>query len=233
MNKIYNSVHQLKPTSVNGYRVVNRGKDSAEIYLYGAIGADWFGDGVTAKQFADDLKAIGPVKNIDLRINSEGGSVFDGKAMYSLLNEHPAKITVHIDGLAASAASFIAMAGDTIEIAEGGFVMIHNAFMLAMGDAREMRRSADMLDTVNQTIIDVYAARTKADRASITKMMDDETWMTGAEAVKNGFADKMVENLKVAASISHPDRFKKLPAALKPNALRASAALARTDSLKK
>jgi len=96
-----------------------------------------------------------------------------------------------------------------------------------------MRRSADMLDTVNQTIIDVYAARTKADRASITKMMDDETWMTGAEAVKNGFADKMVENLKVAASISHPDRFKKLPAALKPNALRASAALARMDALKK
>ncbi len=114
------TVHQLKPTTVNGYRVVNRGKDSAEIYLYGAIGGDWMGEGITAKQFADDLKALGPVKKIDLRINSEGGSVFDGKAMYSLLNAHSANITVHVDGLAASAASFIAMAGDTIEIAEGG-----------------------------------------------------------------------------------------------------------------
>lgn len=221
---------QLKPTTVNGYRVVNRGKDSAEIYLYGVIGADWMGDGITAKQFASDLKAMGPVKNIAVRINSEGGSVFDGKAMYSLLNEHPAKVTVHIDGLAASAASFIAMAGDEINVAEGGFVMIHNAYMMAVGDAREMRRSADMLDVVNNTIVDTYVARTKGDRKAIQKMMDDETWLTGAEAVKHGFADKMVENLKVAASVSHPDRFKNLPKALKNS--RAASALARIDNLK-
>lgn len=222
-----------KPESaVSGYRVVARSKDSAEIYLYGIIGADWFGDGVTAKKFADDLKALGNVKTIDLRINSEGGSVFDGKAMYSLLNEHPAKVNVHIDGLAASAASFVAMAGDTIEIAEGGFVMIHNAYMLAVGDAREMRRSADMLETVNNTIIDTYVARTKGDRKTIAKMMDDETWMSGTEAVKNGFADKMVENLKVAASIAHPDRFKNMPSSLKVSTRRAIAALARIDALK-
>ena len=224
------AVHQLKPTSVNGYRVVNRGKDSAEIYLYGVIGADWFGDGISAKQFATDLKALGSVKNIDLRINSEGGSVFDGKAMYSLLKEHPAKVTVHVDGLAASAASFIAMAGDTINIAEGAFVMIHNAYMMAVGDAREMRRSADMLETVNNTIIDTYVARTKGDRKAIMKMMDDETWMAGAEAVQNGFADNMVANLKVAASVSHPDRFKNIPKSLKNS--RAASALARIDNLK-
>ena len=224
------TVHQLKPTSVNGYRVVNRGKDGAEIYLYGAIGADRYGDGVTATQFATDLKALGNVNKISLRINSEGGSVFEGKAMYSLLSAHPANVTVHIDGLAASAASFIAMAGNSIEIAESGFVMIHNAYMLAMGDAREMRRSADMLETVNNTILDVYAARTKMDRAAIAKMMDDETWMTGAEAVKNGFADKMVANLQVAASVSHPDRFKNIPKALKNS--RAASALARIDNLK-
>ncbi len=219
---------QLKPTSVNGYRVVNRGKDSAEIYLYGVIGADWMGEGITAKQFAADLKAMGPVKNIALRINSEGGSVFDGKAMYSLLQEHPAKVTVHIDGLAASAASFIAMAGDEINVAEGGFVMIHNAYMMAVGDAREMRRSADMLDVVNNTNVDTYVARTKSDRKSIQKMMDDETWLTGAEAVKHGFADKMVANMKIAASVKHPDRFKNIPKALS----RAAAALARIDNLK-
>lgn len=233
---IRNSVHTLKPKPAsgapNGYRVVARSKDSAEIYLYGAIGGDWFGEGVTAKQFADDLKGLGNVKTIDLRINSEGGSVFDGKAMYSLLNEHPAKIVVHIDGLAASAASFIAMAGDEINISEGGFVMIHNAYMIAIGDAREMRKAADMLDTVNNTIVDVYVSRTKADRKAVQKMMDDETWLTGADAVKHGFADKMVENLKVAASVNHPDRFKNIPAALKPNAIRANAALSRIAALK-
>ncbi len=239
MNTILNSVHTLKPKAkpdaTNGYRVVARGNDSAEIYLYGAIGGDWFGEGVTAKQFADDLKALGSVKTIDLRINSEGGSVFDGKAMYSLLNEHKAKIIVHIDGLAASAASFVAMAGDEIQIAEGGFVMVHNAFMIAVGDAREMRKSADMLDTVNNTIIDVYTTRTKGDRKAIAKLMDDETWMTSAEAVKNGFADKMVENLKVAASVSNPDAikaFKNIPAALKPNHQRATTALSRIAALK-
>lgn len=233
---IFNSVVPLKPkpssSAPGGYRVVARGKDAAEIYLYGIIGTDWFGDGVSAKQFAADLKALGDVKTIDLRINSEGGSVFDGKAMYSLLNEHKAKIIVHVDGLAASAASFVAMAGDEIEIAEGGFVMIHNAYMVAVGDAREMRRSADMLETVNNTIIDTYVSRTKGDRKAIAKMMDDETWMTGAEAVKNGFADKMVENLKVAASVNHPDRFKNIPASLKPNHRRAASALARIAALK-
>jgi ATP-dependent Clp protease protease subunit len=219
------------PTQPSGYRVVNRGTDRAEIYLYGVIGADWFGDGITAKKFADDLKALGNVKTIDLRINSEGGSVFDGKAMYSLLVEHKAKVVTHIDGLAASAASFIAMAGDEIEISEGGFVMIHNAYMVAIGDAKEMRRTADLLDTVNGTIIDVYAARTKLDRAAIVQMMDDETWMTAAEAVKHGFANRMVENLKVAASVTHPQAFKKLPAALKPGTARAVAALDRIAAI--
>jgi ATP-dependent Clp protease protease subunit len=225
-----NSVHQLQPktktASANGYRVIARGQDSAEIYLYGVIGGDWFGDGVTAKQFADDLKALGNVKQIDLRINSEGGSVFDGKAMYSLLNEHKAKIVVHIDGLAASAASFIAMAGDEINISEGGFLMIHNAYMVAIGDAREMRRSADLLDTVNKTIVDVYAARTKMDPKQIMKLMDAETWMTGQEAVTNGFANTMVANLKVAASVKNPERFHNLPAALRPNRARAAALVA-------
>lgn len=235
---IFNAVVPIKAKPAagakpSGYRVVaNKANDSAEIYVYGVIGTDWFGDGVSAKQFADDLKALGKVKTIDLRINSEGGSVFDGKAMYSLLNEHPARIVVHIDGLAASAASFLAMAGDEIEISEGGFIMIHNAYTIAMGDARELRRSAEMLDTVNNTIIDVYAARTKGDRKKIAQMMDDETWMTGAEAVENGFADRMVENLKVAASVVDAARYKKLPASLKPNNRRAAAAFARIAALK-
>jgi ATP-dependent Clp protease protease subunit len=226
------SVVPLRPKSANasGYRVVSRA-DNAEIYLYGVIGGDWFGEGVTAKQFADDLKALGAVKKIDLRINSEGGSVFDGKAIYSLLNEHKAKIVTHVDGLAASAASFIAMAGDEINMAEGAFMMIHNAWMLAAGDAREFRKQADMLDTVNGTLVDVYAARTGMDAKKIQTMMNDETWMTAQEAIKNGFATNMVANLKVAASLNHPDRFKNIPAALRPKHLRAVAALNRIAAL--
>lgn len=210
-----------------GYRMAKRGSDRAEVYLYGVIGQDWFGDGITAKRFADDLKALGKgIKTIDLRINSEGGDVFAGKAMYSLLVEHEAKIVVHIDGLAASAASFIAMAGEEINIAEGAFVMIHEAWTVAIGGADDMRRTAGLLETVNETIVEVYVARTKNKTDDVKKWMSDETWMTGKEAVKKGFADKVVDNLKVAASVRDPSKFKHLPAALQPNRAKAEAAIA-------
>ncbi len=217
--------------AAKGYRMVARSADRAEIYLYGTVGADWFGDGVTAKQFAADLKGLGSVKNIDLRINSDGGSVFEGKTIYSLLVDHPAKVVTKVDGLAASIASLIAMAGDEIHIAEGGFLMIHNAWTFTAGNAKDLRSTADLLDTVSASILDVYAARTRGDRNAIAKMMDAETWMTSTEAIKNGFADKVTENLKVAASISNADRFKHIPAALRPNNKRAAAALARIAAL--
>lgn len=210
----------------SGYRVIARGDDAAEIYIYGVIGGDWFGEGITAKMVADDLKALGKVKTIDARINSEGGDVFQGKAIYSLLVENKAKITVKIDGLAASAASFIAMAGDDIEIAEGAFVMIHDAYGVSFGRAEDMRKYADILDMVNESIIDVYAARTEQSKDKIKKWMSDETWFTAKEAISNGFADTMTENLKVAASVSHPDRFKHLPSVLLPRRAAASAKLA-------
>ncbi len=114
MSKIIQLPKGKKAPAASGYRVIARGDDAAEIYIYGVIGGDWFGDGVTAKMVADDLKDLGKVKNIDVRINSEGGSVFDGKAIYSLLVENKATVNVKIDGLAASAASFIAMAGNSI-----------------------------------------------------------------------------------------------------------------------
>lgn len=226
------SIHKFPAAKIakpSGYKVVAKG-ESAELYLYGAIGGDWFGEGVTAKQVADDLKALGKVKTIDVRINSEGGSVFEGKAIYSLLTQHSANIVAHIDGLAASAASFIAMAANEIEIAEGAFVMIHNAYGVCMGGAHDMRSYAQLLDTVNETIREVYAARTKQSAKDITKWMDDETWFTGKEAMEKGFADRMVENLKVAASVSDPSRYKHLPAALMP---RRAAAIAQFAKFKK
>jgi len=211
----------------SGYRMKKAGT-RGEIYLYGVIGVDWFGDGISAKQFADDLKALGQVETIDLRINSEGGDVFAGKAMYTLLVDHRAKVVTHIDGLAASAASYVAMAGDEILISEAAYLMIHNAWTVAVGGAEDMRRTADLLDSVNGTVRDVYAARTKNSADKLKKWMDEETWFTGKEAVDNGFADKLVENLKVAASVRDPKRFKNMPNALLPNRARVAAALARS-----
>lgn len=212
------------------YRMVNKANDRGEIWLYGIIGMDWFGDGVTAKQFADDLKKLGKVQTIDLRINSDGGVVTDARAMYNLLVEHEAKVITHIDGIAASAASFVAMAGEEIEIAEGGFVMIHNARGVTVGEAEDHERMAGVLRQVNQTIVDTYVARTKQDEKKIKQWMSDETWMDGKEAVKNGFADRVVENMKVAASIVRPEMFKHLPKALLP---RRAAAVAKLDALKR
>jgi ATP-dependent Clp endopeptidase proteolytic subunit ClpP len=211
-----------------GYRMQAK-KDRGEIYLYGPVGEDWFGMGVSAKVFADDLKKLGAVNSIDLRINSEGGDVFAGKAMYSLLKDHKAKVVVHIDGLAASAASFIAMAGDEIEIAEGAFVMIHDAYGGARGRAKDLRDYADLLDSVNASIVDTYVDRTKNDAATIKKWMDEETWMSGKDAVARGFADKLAASgkTKARASIANAAIYNNLPAELRPNRMKALAALGR------
>ena len=223
------------PAQASGYRVVrSKEGDSAEIYLYGLIGGGgFFSDGteITAVQFQKDLKALGPVKMIDVRINSEGGDVFDGKTIYTLLQQHPAKVTMHVDGLAASAASFIAMAGDVIEISESAFMMIHNAWSVAFGNAADMRKSADLLDAVDGTLVDVYAARTKTPSADVKQMMADETWMSGKDAVANGFADRMVPNMAVAASVRDPSKFRHLPAALRPNRVAAMARIAEMHEL--
>lgn len=197
-----------------GYSIKARA-DAAEIYIYEDVGEGWFG-GVSAKQFADDLKALGSVSQIDVRLNSYGGEVFDGLAIYNQLKEHPARIVSHVDGVAASIASVIAMAGDEIRIAEAGFLMIHNASGLAIGDARTMRQMADVLDTVTGSIADVYVARTGVAQGEVRDLMDAETWFTGQEAVDKGFATELVENMRVAAhvEISARHKFSKIPLAL-------------------
>ena len=200
-----------------GYKVLAKADDDAEIFLYEDVGDSWFG-GVSAKQFAADLNALGNVKNIALRINSYGGDVFEGLAIYRQLADHKAKVTAHIDGVAASIASIIAMSANKILIAEAGFLMIHNAAGAVMGEADDMRRMAETLDTVTGTLRGVYEARTRHDDAKIREWMDAETWFTGADAVAEGFADEIVPNVKVTnhltADLRNKHNFRHAPQVL-------------------
>ena len=169
-------------------RVMARAENKAEILIHEPIGENWYGDGLTSKRFVDDLKALGNVSEILVRINSPGGAVFDGIAIYNALKEHPATVDVLVEGLAASAASAIAMAGDRIRMGDGAMLMIHNPWTMAAGDADDMRSVADMLDQVSESLISIYQKRTGLDRAEIAALLDAETWLTAEEAVARGFA---------------------------------------------
>lgn len=182
---------------------------TGEIYIYDEIGAGFFG-GVSAKQFVEDLNALGKLDAIDMYINSPGGDVFDGVAIFNALKRNQADIAVHIDGLAASIASVIAMAGDSITIAENGMVMIHDPWTFALGNAAEMRKQADVLDQVSGTLVNTYVARTGLDADEVKALMGAETWFDSAQAVAKGFADKTTEPVKMAAHFDL-SRFKNTP----------------------
>jgi len=171
------------------------GPETVELWIYDYI--DDLGD--TAKSVVEALKGHGQAKQIDVFINSPGGNVFDAVAIYNTLVRHDAHVTVYIDGMALSAASVVAMAGDEIVIAGNALMMIHNASALIWGTADELRQQADMLDKANQTLIDTYAGTTDLEPAEIARLMADETWFTADEAVEKGFADRIAEAKKVAA----------------------------------
>lgn len=167
---------------------------AADISIYDEIGL-W---GVTAKQFIADLKAL-DAKTIRLAINSPGGSVFDALAMYNALRQHPAAIEVTVMGVAASAASLVAMAGDKIIMPENAFMMIHNPLNFAYGNADELREMADVLDKIGASLVATYAARTGLAADEIKTLLAAETWLDAGEAVAKGFADELQPALKVAA----------------------------------
>jgi ATP-dependent Clp protease protease subunit len=194
--------------------ILRAAKDDAEILIYDGIGQDFWGDGVTAKSFDKELKALGAPKTINVRINSGGGNVFDGIAIYNALARHSARKVVHVDGLAASIASVIAMAGDEILMGDGTFMMVHNAWSFAIGNAAEMRRTADLLDSVSGQIADIYVNRSGQNAKAVKALMDAETWMDADEAVKKGFADgRDKDAVRTAASID-ARAFRNLPPAL-------------------
>lgn len=165
------------------------GASEAEVYVYGDIGGWW--DGITAEDFAKEIDAL-DVDAINVRLNSPGGVVFDGVAIYNALARHKARVVVHIDGIAASIASVIAMAGDEVRIAEGAHVMIHKPWSFVIGDAEVMRKESEILDKLEAGIIDIYAARTEQKRDQLEAWIAAETWFRGQEAVDAGFADVMV-----------------------------------------
>lgn len=157
--------------------------------------------GVSAKSFLNDLRTV-TTDEVDVEINSPGGDVFAGLAIYNGLRASGKKINVKVLGLAASAASLVAMAGDTIEMPENAFMMIHNPWGFAMGGADEMRNTADVLDKIGAGLVSTYAKRTGKTDQEITALLDAETWMTAQEAVDAGFATSVTAALAVKASYS-------------------------------
>lgn len=185
---------------------------TTEIYIYDEIG--FFG--VSAKVFIDELNAVKTDK-IVLRINSPGGSTFEGMPIYNALKRHPAHITTVIDGIALSMASVIALAGDDIHIVNNGLYMIHNAWSIAVGDAEDMRKTAEIIDKINETIVGIYASHTGMTEDKIRQLMAEETWYNADEALESGFVNKVVDasediitNAKIEISA-----FKNVPDALK------------------
>jgi ATP-dependent protease ClpP protease subunit len=160
----------------------------AEIFLYDEIDSWW---GVSAQDMIDELKRV-TAPRIRLRINSPGGDVFDGLAIYQAFLSHPATVDVQIDGWAASAASYVAQAGDTVAIGANAMIMIHDAWGGCIGNAADMHATGDLLDKISANIADIYAARADGDPADWRKAMLAETWYTGAEAVTAGLADEVL-----------------------------------------
>lgn len=190
------------------------GKTVAELRIYDDIGF-W---GTTAKAFVNELDAVAKdADEILVAVNSGGGDVFDGFAIYNALRRYSGKVTARVDGIAASAASLVVMAGDTIVMPENAMMMIHNAWTIAAGDAAQMRKTAELLDKTRDGIVAAYRNKCGLTDDEIVAMMDAETWMTASEAKDRGFADQIEAPVKLQASVRTGEllaRFEHTPEAL-------------------
>lgn len=165
--------------------------DDTTITMYDMIGSDGWSEGVTAKRIGAALRSIGS-RDVTVSINSPGGDFFEGLAIYNLLREHPHKVTVKVVGLAASAASVIAMAGDEIQVARSGFLMIHNAWSVVIGNRHDLRSAADVMDQFDASMAGLYSQASGMSKEEAAAMMDAETWMTGQAALDAGFATALL-----------------------------------------
>jgi len=178
--------------------------DENSISVFDVIGADWYGDGVTASRIAAALRSIGGA-DVTVNINSPGGDMFEGLAIYNLLREYEGKVTVKVLGLAASAASIIAMAGDEVQIGRGAFLMIHNCWVYAMGNRHDLQQIAADMVPFDKAMNDIYGARTGLDAATIDAMMNAETYIGGSDAVEKGFADRLLTADEISDGDDSPE----------------------------
>lgn len=203
-------------------------EDDTTIGIFDVIGEDyWTGEGVTDKRIAAALRAIGD-RDVTVNINSPGGDMFTGMSIYNLLREHPGRVTVKVLGVAASAASIIAMAGDVVQVARAGFLMIHNAWIYAAGNRHDFREFADYLEPFDASMADIYAARTGEEVKVIQKLMDAESWIGGSAAVDQGFADSLLPSDQIEEGDEKPAAF---AVRRVENALRASG-MPRTEAMR-
>lgn len=169
-------------------------KDDNVLTLYGTVGEDyWSGEGITARKVAAQLKAIGE-RDVEVHLNSPGGNLFEGIAIYNVLRDHPQSVTVKIMGIAASAASVVAMAGDQVLIGQASFLMIHNAHVVAAGNRHDFAETSAFLEPFDKAMASVYAKRSGMKQSDIEAMMDAETYLDGATAVEKGFADALLDD---------------------------------------
>ena len=187
--------YDLSPSALDRWNPGIHAADSnsdTTISVLDVIGQDyWTGEGVTAKRIAAALRSIGD-KDVVVNINSPGGDMFEGLAIYNTLREHKGKVTVKVLGLAASAASIIAMAGDEVQISRAGFFMIHNCWVLAAGNRHELREVADWMEPFDKAMAGIYQERTGLDEKDIESQLDAESWIGGQAAVDQGFADSLL-----------------------------------------
>lgn len=169
--------------------ILNADGPEATVYLYDAIDAYY---GVNAESFVKDFNAI-TAPTIHLRINSPGGDVFDGRAIATAIAQHPSNVIAHVDGLAASAASYVAIAADKVEMAPGAFMMIHKAWTLAFGNADDLLSTAALLEKIDGSLAADYSKKTGKSVAQVEEWMSAETWFTADEAVSEGFADSVAK----------------------------------------
>ncbi len=177
--------------------------DVGELYIYGDIVSHkWDDTDVTVKDFAEDLKALGDLKTLNIYLNSLGGSVFQGQAIYSILKRHSAHKNVYIDGIAASIASVIAMAGDTISMPKNAMVMIHNPWTFVMGNSADLRKEADALDKIRESMIVAYMDKIqdKTSEEQLAELLDAETWLSAQDCFDRGFCDEILDVKEIAAS---------------------------------
>lgn len=213
-HKRYNGSAQMQKRLMNNITEdhrwfnISKGDETAEVMIYDVIG-DWW-DGVLAKDFAKEISEL-DVDELTVRVNSPGGLIYEGLAIYNALKQFNGKVIVKIDAVAASIASIIAMAGDEIQMPPSADIMIHNPWSFVAGDANDMRQEANELDRLKEKLINIYAERTGLARDELSRMMDDETWMDGAQAVSLGFADTLLESQKAAACAFDPKMFDNIP----------------------